>query len=186
MLTAFFGCAVPEATKPGASAPAEPPVAAPRPEASVSLAPRPIAVPKPPPLPEPAGQSVAKRNSVAIESTILFEYRKSELTPDAKAKLDREIVARLPEFDRLDSVSVSGHADRIASHLHNVKLSRARAQAIKAYLVQNGASASKISVFGFGKTQPVKSCPEQADRQRLIECLAPNRRVVIEVKGSLR
>ena len=54
------------------------------------------------------------------------------------------------------------------------------------YLVTQGASAEKIEVFGFGKTLPVKSCRDAKGRKALIECLAPNRRVQIEVQGTLR
>jgi len=52
--------------------------------------------------------------------------------------------------------------------------------------VSQGASADKIEVFGFGKTLPVKSCPDEQKRPALIECLAPNRRVVVEVQGTPR
>ncbi len=54
-----------------------------------------------------------------------------------------------------------------------------------AALVSKGVDASRIETFGFGKTTPVKSCPDQKDRT-LIECLAPNRRVVVEVQGTPR
>jgi outer membrane protein OmpA-like peptidoglycan-associated protein len=55
---------------------------------------------------------------------------------------------------------------------------------VRAYLVSKGADASKIETFGFGKTMPVKSCPDQKDRKALIECLEPNRRVVVEIQGT--
>jgi hypothetical protein len=42
-------------------------------------------------------------------------------------------------------------------------------------------------IRGSGKTNQVKSCPDKkggkAERKALIECLAPNRRVVVEMKG---
>jgi OOP family OmpA-OmpF porin len=121
--------------------------------------------------------------AVTIGTTVLFDYRRSDLTPEGKAALDSEIVARLAGFGRIDSVAVSGHADRIASHAYNVRLSRARAQTVKAYLVERGVRASKIAVFAFGSTRPVKSCPKRRDREQLVACLAPNRRVMVEVKG---
>jgi outer membrane protein OmpA-like peptidoglycan-associated protein len=46
-----------------------------------------------------------------------------------------------------------------------------------------------METIGFGKTNPVKSCPGQLTpktRKELIECLAPNRRVAVEVKGPPR
>ena len=54
----------------------------------------------------------------------------------------------------------------------------------------SGFDASKIETLGSGKTNQVKSCPDKtggkADRKALIECLAPNRRVVVELKGMPR
>jgi outer membrane protein OmpA-like peptidoglycan-associated protein len=47
-----------------------------------------------------------------------------------------------------------------------------------------------METLGSGKTNQVKSCPDKAggkaDRKALIECLAPNRRVVVELKGMPR
>ena len=57
---------------------------------------------------------------------------------------------------------------------------------MKAYLVSKGADASKIETYGFGKTLPVKSCPEQKDRKALKACLEPNRRVEVDVQGTAK
>jgi OOP family OmpA-OmpF porin len=80
-------------------------------------------------------------------------------------------------------VNVNGHTDRIGSSQYNQKLSERRAETVKAYLISKGTDASKIETYGFGKTTPVKSCPDQKDRKALIACLQPNRRVEVEVKG---
>jgi OOP family OmpA-OmpF porin len=40
-----------------------------------------------------------------------------------------------------------------------------------------------METLGFGKTLAVKACEDKLPRKQLIECLAPNRRVEIEVKG---
>ena len=57
---------------------------------------------------------------------------------------------------------------------------------MRAYLVSKGVAADKVETLGFGKTLPVKACPDQKERKGLIECLAPNRRVVVELKGTPR
>ena len=85
-----------------------------------------------------------------------------------------------------DDVIVNGHADRLGSGQYNQRLSEKRADAVRAYLVSKGADASHVETLGFGKTTPVKSCPDQKDRKSLIECLAPNRRVVVEIQGTPR
>ena len=51
------------------------------------------------------------------------------------------------------------------------------------YLVAQGIEAERMEIFGYGKTLPVKSCREERKRSALIECLAPNRRVVVEIQG---
>ena len=57
---------------------------------------------------------------------------------------------------------------------------------MRTYLVSNGAEASKIEIYGFGKTLPSKSCPGEGKRKERKDCLAPNRRVQIEVQGTLK
>jgi OmpA-OmpF porin, OOP family len=179
------GCA----TEPEKPAPPPAPVAKPAPP------PPPIAQPAPPPeAPEP--KPVAKPEApkkpavITVSSTGLFEFNQATLTPEARAKLDKEVVGRAKDFASIALVHVDGHADRLGSAQYNQQLSEKRADAVLAYLVSKGFDASKIETLGSGKTNPVKSCPDQkggkAERKALIECLAPNRRVVIELKGMPR
>src|SRR5207247_1823846 len=60
------------------------------------------------------------------------------------------------------------------------------AEAARNYLVSRGCDGSKIETYGYGKTMPVKSCPNQKNRKAVIECLTPNRRVEIEVQATRR
>jgi OmpA-OmpF porin, OOP family len=161
----------------------------PKPAAKPAAAPAPAPAPAPraaePVKPAPA--PVAKKPAVlTVRSTELFEFNKATLTPEARALLDKEVVARAKEFGDVSLVHIDGHADRLGSPQYNQKLSERRADAVRAYLVSKGFDSSKVETLGSGKTLPVKSCPDQKDRKALIECLAPNRRVVVEVKGSPR
>jgi len=94
--------------------------------------------------------------------------------------------AKVKELGDIRYVNVNGHADRLGTPQYNQRLSEKRADAVRAYLVSKGADGAKVEVFGFGKTLPVKSCPDESKRAALIECLAPNRRVVVEVQGTPR
>jgi OOP family OmpA-OmpF porin len=173
------GCATQEAPK---SEPAPAP-------APVEAAPAPKAAPvQPPAAPKPQAQPAApaKPAVISLSSTELFEFNKAALTKAARTTLDNEVVAKLRDLGNIRYVNVNGHADRLGSAPYNQKLSERRAQAVKAYLVSKGADAAKIEVFGFGKTMPVKACPDQKNRKELIECLAPNRRVVVEIQGAPR
>jgi OOP family OmpA-OmpF porin len=181
---ALAGCA----TEPEKPAPPPAPVAKPAPPPVAAPAPPPVA-PKPapePPKPVAKPEPPKKPSVLTVSSTELFEFNKATLTPEARAKLDKEVVGRAKEFANIALVHVDGHADRLGSAQYNQRLSEKRADAVQAYLVSRGFDASKIETLGSGKTNPVKSCPDQKDRKALIECLAPNRRVVVEVKGMPR
>jgi len=144
----------------------------------------PAPVAKPAPV---AAQPAPKKPAVVNHSsTELFEFNKATLSPQAKTLLDKEVIARLKDLGTIRYINVNGHADRLGSAQYNQKLSERRAEAVKAYLVSKGASVGSLETFGFGKTLPSKSCPDQKDRKALIECLAPNRRVVVEIQGTPR
>jgi OOP family OmpA-OmpF porin len=95
-------------------------------------------------------------------------------------------VAKIKDVGEVRYINVNGHADRLGTAQYNQQLSEKRADAVRAYLVSKGVEASKVETFGFGKTTPVKSCPDQKDRKALIDCLTPNRRVEVEIQGTPR
>jgi OmpA-OmpF porin, OOP family len=169
----FAACATEETPKPAAPAPAPAPAPA--------AAPAPAPVAKPEPKPEPKKPAL-----VNLSATELFEFNKATLTDKAKQTLDSEVIAKLKQAGEIRYINVNGHADRLGTSQYNQKLSEKRAEAVRAYLVSKGVDAAKVETFGFGKTLPTKSCPDQKDRKSLIECLAPNRRVVVEIQGTPR
>ena len=170
------------ATEPEKPAPAPAPKAAPAPRAE----PKPVPPPPPAPVakPEVKPEPPKKPAVMNLGSTELFEFNKAVLTQDARVKLDNEVVAKLKDLKDVRYIIVNGHADRLGSPQYNQRLSEKRAEAVRAYLVSKGVDAAKVETLGFGKTLPVKACPDQKDRKALIECLAPNRRVVVEIQGQ--
>jgi OmpA-OmpF porin, OOP family len=176
---AIAACATQQETPKPAPQPASAPAPAPKPAAAPSAT-QDIKV-------QPAAKPEPKKPAVInLASTELFEFNKATLTADAKSKLDSEVVAKLREVGDVRYVNVNGHADRLGSAQYNQRLSEKRADAVRAYLVSKGVDAGKVETFGFGKTAPVKSCPDQKDRKSLIECLSPNRRVIVEIQGAPR
>jgi len=83
----------------------------------------------------------------------------------------------------LDLSRAGGHADRLGSETYNQKLSERRADAVRDYLVAKGVPREKIETLGVGEKQPVVQCDQKA-LKALIECLQPNRRVEVQVKGE--
>ena len=175
-------CATEEAQKPAATAPkpapaspAPAPAPVPRATQDIQIGQGSAAAPAP-----------KKPAVINLASTGFFEFNKATLTNEAKSTLDREVIGKLKELGQIRYINVGGHADRLGSVQYNQKLSERRADAVRAYLVSKGADASHVETLGFGKTAPLKSCPDQKDRKALIECLAPNRRVVVEIQGTPR
>jgi OOP family OmpA-OmpF porin len=182
---AFIGACATEPEKPAPKpAPAAPPPA-PKPE-PLAAPPPPPPPPKPVAKPEPKPEAPKKPAVVNLASTELFEFNKAVLTQDARAKLDAEVLGKLRELKDIRYIIVNGHADRLGAAQYNQRLSEKRAEAVRAYLVSKGVDAAKVETLGFGKTLPVKACPDQKERKATIECLAPNRRVVVEVQGTPR
>jgi len=155
------------------------PVAAPAPAPAAAPAPAPTPAPAPAPAPAPQVQRIT------LASKALFDFDKAVLRPDGKAAIDSEIISRLRNVQRLELVLVTGHTDRIGTQQYNQRLSERRADAVRDYLVSKGVPRDKIETLGMGKTQPVPGvvCNQKALKE-LIACLAPNRRVEIEVKGE--
>jgi len=162
----------------------------PKPAPAPAPAPAPVAPPPAPraepPKPAPAPAAAAPKRcdaTVTLSADDTFEFNKAVLKKTALAKLDQDVVAKVPQCAKLEMILVSGHTDRLGSQQFNQKLSEKRAEAVKAYLVSKGVDAAKIETMGMGKTLQIKSCPDGKDRKALIACLAPNRRAVIEIKG---
>jgi outer membrane protein OmpA-like peptidoglycan-associated protein len=132
--------------------------------------------------PVPVMVPVVQRYTLSTDT--LFGFNKSTLRPEGMAKLD-ELAIKLRQAN-VESITDTGHADRIGSSDSNQKLSMSRAESVKAYLVEKGVESKRITVAGKGETEPVTNAddckgPKSA---KVIACLAPDRRVNIEAVGT--
>ncbi len=143
----------------------------------------------PPPPPAAAARTCAAARAavqkITLASKALFDFDKAVLKPEGKAAIDSEIISKLSSVQKLELVLVTGHTDRIGTQQYNQRLSERRADAVRDYLVSKGVPRDRIETLGMGKTQPVPGvvCNQKALKE-LIACLAPNRRVEVEVKGE--
>lgn len=158
---------------PGCDGPLTPPVASP-------IAP-PVAPVAAAPTPAPAAPKRCDF-AVTLANDETFAFNKAVLNPAAKKHIDNEVLSKLQNCAKVEIVMITGHADRLGSQQYNQKLSEKRADAVAAYLKSKGVTA-EIDTLGAGKTQSVKACDDKLPRPKLIECLAPNRRVVVEGRG---
>ena len=130
----------------------------------------------------PAPTPVAEK--VTLSADTLFDFDKAVLRNEGKEKLD-DLVGKLKAVDVQTIIDI-GYTDRIGSKAYNLKLSKRRAETVKAYLVSKGVAADRILAEGKGKENPVTrpgQCKGHVSR-KLIKCLQPDRRVEIEVIGT--
>ena len=151
--------------------PAPAPVMAPPPPP-----PPPAAAPAPAPAPAPVVVPPAPvSEKVTFAADAFFDFDKSVLKPEARAKLD-DLVSKTSAV-ALEVIIAVGHTDSAGTDAYNQKLSVARSEAVKAYLVGKGIEKNRVYTEGKGEKQPV------ADN-KTAEGRAKNRRVEIEVVGT--
>ena len=104
----------------------------------------------------------------------LFEYDSAKLNPMTIGMLRKigTLIGRNPR----STFSIEGHTDSFGLPAYNLKLSQARAEAVKAWLVTNmKLNPANIKTKGFGSSQLIKPATGTREQQ------APNRRVEIVI-----
>ena len=145
-----------------------PKAAAPAPKAAPAPAPK--AAPAARPAPAPAAAT-----KVTYAADTFFDFDKSVLKADGKAKLD-DLAGKVKAIN-LEVIIAVGHTDSVGADAYNQKLSVKRADAVKAYLVTKGIEKNRVYTEGKGEKQPVADNKTGAGRSK-------NRRVEIEVVGT--
>ena len=179
--TAAAGCDGAIVAKPAAAAPAAAPAPAARPAAPPAPAPAPAAAaPAAAPAPaaaapRPAAPPPAAATKVTYAADAFFDFDKSVLKAEGKAKLD-DLVGKVKGIN-LEVIIAVGHTDSVGSDAYNQKLSVKRSDAVKAYLVTKGIEKNRVYTEGKGEKQPVADNKTSAGRSK-------NRRVEIEVVGT--
>ena len=161
-----------------ATATAPTPAPAPAPSPSPSPSPAPAPTPGAAPAPAPAAAAVVAppaATKVTYAADAFFDFNKSVLKPEGKAKLD-DLTSKVKDIN-LEVIIAVGHTDSVGSDAYNQKLSVRRSEAVKAYLVSKGIEKNRVYTEGKGEKQPV------ADN-KTSEGRAKNRRVEIEVVGT--
>lgn len=135
--------------------------------------PTPPAAPAPAPAPpvSETERQLVEGGRVRLEN-VYFETNSANLLPESETTLN-EVGAVLEKFVDLQ-VEVQGHTDTRGSNAYNMKLSQARAESVRKYLLAHfHLREANLSPKGYGEKQP--ETREKNDEERL-----RNRRVVIK------
>jgi OmpA-OmpF porin, OOP family len=105
---------------------------------------------------------------------IEFKVGKADLTPGSFAVLDD--VAKLLQSNPTVKLLIEGHTSTEGSYESNMKLSQARAEKVKSYLISKGVNDARVTAQGLGPTQPLNSDKTPAEK-------AKNRRVELKLSN---
>jgi outer membrane protein OmpA-like peptidoglycan-associated protein len=107
---------------------------------------------------------VVTEKEIRITQQIQFEFNKSVIRPGISFKILDEVVQVLGDNPKI-TLEVQGHTDNVGTDAYNMKLSQARADAVRAYLVGHGVSASRLTSRGYGFHQPLVPNTTAANRE---------------------
>lgn len=133
---------------------------------------------------EPVTQTVT--TSYTLDANTTFGFDSAALSEEGKKAVSQVVVDAQNANLQFVKYNVDGYTDRLGSDAYNQKLSEKRANAVAQELVSLGVQPGDIVATGHGSADPVTgdACNTTKARKDLIKCLAPDRRVVVNVSGT--
>lgn len=127
-----------------------------------------------------SGCPLPKAEVVKPQQTIVITEEDRKIVNDAIKNLEFDFgkaSIRIRSYQSLDRVAdllvqknftlkLAGHTDNVGSEAANLKLSKERAESVKAYLVSKGVNPSRVEATGYGETQPIATNKTNAGRQQ--------------------
>lgn len=140
---------------------------------TVAVAPEPTPAAEPTPEPAPSAKTEITQEQIKLKEKIEFETDLAVLLPSSTPVLD-DVVSVLQQHPEIERVRIAGYTDSTSTPDHNLKLSEARAAAVKQYLIDQGITADRLASKGYGQTHPIADNGSPDGR-------AQNRRVEIRI-----
>lgn len=144
----------------------------------ISVVGQPPAPPAPPPPPppkkeEPPARVELRDNKIEIREKIQFEHNSSTIKEVSHSLLN-EVAKVIKENPQIKKLRIEGHASSDGADDYNLRLSDARAKAVREYLISQGVAADSLVAQGFGETKPIATNDTEEGREK-------NRRVEFNV-----
>jgi outer membrane protein OmpA-like peptidoglycan-associated protein len=119
-------------------------------------------------VPDAKVERVGEGIVVEFNSNVLFDFNKSNLTPESDNTLDK-LVTVLEKYPDTN-IELQGHTDNTGDEKYNQTLSEKRAKSVSAYLKSHKIATKRITVKGYGESVPKYDNSTESGR-------AKNRRV---------
>ncbi len=104
-------------------------------------------------------------NELKLGDKILFETDSAKILGQSSALLE-EVAEVLQKNPNLDQIEIQGHTDNTGGRELNQRLSEARANSVREWLVKAGISAGRLSAKGYGQDKPLAPNVTEANRSR--------------------
>jgi outer membrane protein OmpA-like peptidoglycan-associated protein len=97
---------------------------------------------------------VVTREKIVILDKVFFEYNKATIKHESYSLLD-EVAGVMLEHPEITKIEVQGHTDSDGDDAYNMKLSQARAESVRNYLIAAGVEPDRLTAHGYGETVPI-------------------------------
>jgi len=111
-----------------------------------------------------------EKSEIILSGAVSFASGKSELLPAAYPELEKVVIEMENHPDT--KWEINGYTDNTGSYALNKRLSKARAQSVYYYLINNGIDGTRLFVNGYGPDYPIADNSTASGK-------AQNRRVAI-------
>src|SRR5690606_13589732 len=126
---------------------------------------------------EGATVATGEELEVVLDTSVLFEFDESTLTPEAEKTLAVAVETLQGQDGR--SLSIAGHTDTQGEADYNKQLSQRRAEAVRDALADALGAGWTFEVSGHGEEQPLAE--ESGSAEEIERAQARNRRVEVTV-----
>ena len=122
---------------------------------------------------------------INLAADALFKFDSTQMIPSGQARVDKLIQDIQSMGAQVEQIRIIGYTDRLGTDIYNNKLSHDRAKTVSAYMKQHGLNIPTVT-DGRGKRDPVTNgCRNITNKAKLVQCLQPDRRVSIDLMGTI-
>ena len=118
----------------------------------------------------PPARVVLTDSSIVIKEKIQFELGKADIKMESHGLLN-EVAKVFVDNPQIELVQIEGHTDTSGGAAINKKLSKERAESVRAYLIKAGVAGKRMVALGFGPDRPIgdNATPEGQEQNRRVE-----------------
>jgi outer membrane protein OmpA-like peptidoglycan-associated protein len=120
-------------------------------------------------------ERVGEGIKITFDSGLMFATNQASLNVNTKENL-KNLASTLQKYEDTD-ILIEGHTDNTGTDEYNMELSNKRASSVQDYLMGIGVTFERLSIAGYGESQPITENDSAAGKQA-------NRRVEVAIYAN--